>query len=356
MVTLLPLIQVSSFGCNLRCRYYYYHFNDQIPRIMNRGVLDKLTKEVIQNSGMHVYFCWHGGEPTLAGLDFFQEALDIQQFYKRKDQKITNSIQTNGVLVDEKWIEFFSLNNFQIGISLDGPKEIHDCYRKDRNNGNSFNQVIRTIGLLRSDRINFGVICVLTDKNVNCPEKVYDFFVNEGIENFNFGLAVMYDERRYLEPFSITPKQFEIFMIGLFEKWMAEDNPNIKIPRLQDFVRGVLGQKTTCCEFNDWCHHYLMFDYDGTVRACCSLPQNWVVGNITSQNLPDILSSPDLMTVNKKIRAVRQLCRGCKWQKPCRGGCPGYSFLLSSENGHRNYFCSSYKNIYRYLQKRIKKL
>ena len=177
-------------------------------------------------------------------------------------------------------------------------QQFHDYYRQDQNGQGSFEQVMQAIKLTQSFNLNFGIICVLTDQNINYPETLFDFFVRQGIKNFNFGLAVMYNSNGQLESFSITSDQFKEFMIRLFEKWLAENNSEIKIPRLQDFLRGSLGQKTKCCEFNDWCQHYLMFDYDGIVRACCSLPQDWVVGNIMIRSLPEIFSSSEFSKRN----------------------------------------------------------
>jgi len=288
-------------------------------------------------------------------LDFFKQVLELQNFYKKNNQKIVNSIQTNGILLNENWIDFFIKNNFQLGLSLDGPRVFHDYYRKFPDGTGSFDRVMSSISLIQSKKLNFGIISVLTDQNVDYPEDLLSFFVENNISNLNFGLSVVKDKKNNLETFSITAKEFSDFMIRLFECWILYNNKSIIIPRLQSYIYGVYGQKTTSCEFNDWCKHYLMFDYNGIVRACCSLPQDWIVGDLSKQSLSEIFVSDGFIQMNKKIEKVRKFCGNCKWKMVCCGSCPGYSFLEDKQKGSKNYFCSAHKEIYSYLDNKLNK-
>ena len=359
MACVLPLIQVCSVGCNLRCSYCYYNSQCQSSRVMGADVLETVIVQLLALGQKTTHFCWHGGEPTLAGTEFFERACKIQKRNLAPGQRVVNSIQTNGIVLNEGWMELFEQHGFQIGISLDGPATLHDSYRRDGNGEGTHSRVMDRVSLLQRYGFPFGVICVLTDKNVMDPAGLTDYFYENGIRTVNFGLAVAYNERGQLESYSITPDQLANFMIGLYKKWIEIDDPTFRIPRLDEYIRGVINRPTRTCEFNDWCNHFLMFDYDGTVRSCCSLPLDWVLGNLMEQPLQEILRSKAMHEIKRRITQARRMCKGCAWQTACNGGCAGYSFLRVDTHGcERNYFCSAHRRIYSYLRedKHIQKM
>ena len=359
----ISLIMKVSSNCNLACGYCRYlpgSWERNPKSIMENEVLRKSITELMAISNKRAEFIWHGGERLLAGQDFFNEAIEIQKRNYRSGQRVINCVQTNATLLNEDWITFFKRKKFQISISLDGPQDIHDCYRVfSSNNKGSFKKVMTAVKLLRSNNVDFGVLSVLTKESINKPNEIYDFFISNGFNRFDFLPCVELERNtgHLIEP-SITTSKFTKFMIKIFDCWLSNDDPNIHIRYFENVLQGILGGKTSLCKFAGTCSNYLTIEPNGDVYPC----DNYIgdgglkIGNILYDDLDTILKGDNYAKFLKNVTTVRTECKCCRWYLVCNGGCPHYSYLWNRNFSETNYFCKARQKIFKHIESRIKKV
>ena len=226
------IIKVTS-GCNLSCKYCYDNSRQvhSSTQRMSESVLNRVISQLIFHSPDKAEFIWHGGEPLLAGMDFFESIVELQRGYAQPNQKVLNRVQSNGLLIDENWLEFFKENGFKVGLSLDGPQEIHDQNRITLNGGGSFSLVKRAIDLLQKHDINFGVLAVLTKHGVDSAGAFYSFMKEMELYNFEFNDLIDGSSE-----IAITPDEFVSFATHLFDLWMEDNDPSLQIRFLENFL------------------------------------------------------------------------------------------------------------------------
>lgn len=259
------LIKPVSYDCNLNCKYCFYKKTSSIypekRHLMRDDVLEKLISESMQYStGVPCIFSWQGGEPLLAEVDFFRKVIELQKKYGRSGQRVSNSVQTNGTLLSGEWIKLFREFNFFIGISLDGPSEVHNHYRSYCSGNGSFQKVMQGIGLLKRGNVEFNVLSTLGRETVKDPRRIYNFFLSEELYYLQFIPAVDRKDKK-LSDFSVTPQQYGDFLCGLFDVWWNKGNPFTSI-RLFDKAKSQFGKlkkivPLNCqkCQWNFICHN-----------------------------------------------------------------------------------------------------
>lgn len=358
----ISLIMKATSNCTLACSYCQYmsdRTGDNSNLVMSREILHKSISQLMSLASKNVTFIWHGGEPLLAGKDFFEEAICVQRQYQKGNEKIVNNIQTNATLLNQEWVEFLQRNNFNISVSLDGPNEIHNMHRLYPSGNKSFTSVMQGIRLLIDKNLKFGLLAVLTKDSIKEASQIYNFFVTNGVKSFDFLPCI--EVNKYTGEMigsSITSSEFADFMIQVFDLWIEDDNPDIRIRYLDNILTGLLGGKPTLCKFAGTCSNFLTIDCNGDIYPC----DNFVgygelkFGNILDDNLHNILESGKYKDFSANTKTIKPECLNCEWYQICHGGCPYYSYMRGQNFSRENYFCEARKSIFKYVEKRVKRM
>ncbi len=355
------LVKPVSADCNLACEYCFYRPKAVLyPEIarhrMSQAVLEELIGQTI-DFGEPVSFCWQGGEPTLAGLDFYRRAIEFQQKMAAPGQQITNSLQTNAIIIDEDWAAFLAENRFLVGVSLDGPAPMHNRYRTFANGSGSHRQVMAEIQALRQYQVEFNILVLLTEANVDYPQALAEFFLHNDLTYLQFIPCVeTTPDGSAIADFSITARQYGHFQCEMFDLWVAE--PGSLYVRLFDELLITYAEETIpSCKFKDSCSDYVVCEYNGDIYACdffCD-PQ-WRLGNITEQPLSEILSSTHRQEFAARKSQYSQQCQECGWLDICHGGCVKYRTLFADNPAQPTYLCRAYRALFAYSKSRMAQL
>ncbi|HEY0744825.1 MAG TPA: radical SAM protein [Chryseosolibacter sp.] len=339
----LGLIVKATRQCNLRCTYCHDWRARSKPMPFN--VLATLIKKAIETSSyQRVDFIWHGGEPLLLGRKFFEKALLLQQKLKRKNQVIRNSLQTNGTLLNEEWCEFFTANNFHIGVSLDGPPELHNRNRKYASGKNSFEDVKRGIELLKRHQVQFGVLMVLNHSALELEVKdLFEFFTSLGAKSFSFLPArpdniVGENTGEVATPDYVNPEEFTSFMKRIFNYWYALDNPQIQIREITSITQMLMGGRANVCTLAGQCiGQYFHVEANGDLYHCDKYlgDTSYFLGNIVRQSFSDICTSEKILALVENEKANIARLQACPYFHFCNGGCPHDRYV--AEKNYSNY-------------------
>lgn len=355
---LSPIIKVVSAGCNLRCGYCFFFGHQNKIELMDTETLELVIVQSIQASPRRVRFQWHGGEPFLAGLEFYREAVALQEKHRLRNQKVLNSIQTNGTLINEEWVSFLQEACFGVGVSLDGPEEMHDLGRYDAGSQGTFGRVMRGVELLRQGGVKFGVIAVINDHNVRYPREMYEFFSSQRL-SFSPNACVMRDPETGLPTgFSVNPMDYAQFMIEICDLWLAEDNPSLRIRPLVNIIQGLIGVPQGLCEFRGTCEQFLTIDSNGDIYPCDRfLETEFCLGNVNEVALTAVPEAPAYRAYYARRSEVAQRCEGCEWLPVCAGGCLRHWEGLTEEGGRAwNRFCGARKLLFQHVKKRLEEI
>ncbi len=322
----------SSFQCNLKCDYCFYLEKESQfthEKWMDDSTLKEFIKQYIAASGNQVYFTWQGGEPTLAGLDFFRKVIHYQQRYAGQ-KRIFNALQTNGILLNNEWCAFLKEHEFLVGISIDGPQELHDRYRRSNSGNGTFAKVIAAIERLKSYQVEFNTLTVINNVNVHYPLEVYHFLKSIGSKHMQFielletGTPNIdfsgHSENTFgIIDFSVPPTAYGKFMSTIFMQWVKNDVGEIFIRQFESFVSRFLGNGHTSCIFQESCKDNLVVESNGDIYECDHFvyPQ-YKIGNINKSELKT-MNSVQLTAQKKRIPAK---CQQCAYKPICNGGCP----------------------------------
>jgi len=318
------LIKPVGDACNLRCTYCYEGEDNErirLPR-MSEATLESIIRDTLIQATSEMNFIWHGGEPTLAGIDFLRQGMAFQKRHNSRGVPISNSIQTNGTLLNQGWMEFFREFNFSVGVSLDGPEDVHDYYRVGKQYQGSYKDVVTGIELLKQNDIPFGVITVITDQSKVRARDIFHAFRGLGIKTFDahpsFGMHLQGDRG------PLHPKDYSRFAIELFETWLASGEEGIRILLFDDIVRAMLGQSIKTCYFAGSCSRIMGFEPNGDATPCTRPFDRvrYTFGNMQKQTLTTILESPKFVTFKDEDLRSQINSHDCPWFHMCHNGCP----------------------------------
>jgi uncharacterized protein len=354
-----------SEDCNLACDYCYYSTcagkpGPKINRISS-VILEKFIKEYMQQSSGSAVFTWQGGEPLLAGLDFFREAVSLQARYALPHTVISNSLQTNATLVTKEWAEFLKTYNFLVGVSLDGPKHIHDARRVDSRGHGSFDRVMKGIGQLRSHQVDFNILSVIHRGNVKRAEELLRFFREEGFTYIQFIPCMDFRSQEADRPgvYDITPEEYGEFLCEAFDIWYNNGNPVQSVRFFDNMLSVYVNREAELCVHRSTCPSTLILEQNGDAYPCdFYIHPDWKLGNVAEHSIDELLSHP----AHKRFLAMKpdlpEPCSTCPWKPLCHGGCPRNRGAANSEGASSgvDYFCSAYKRIYSYADERMKEL
>lgn len=338
--------------CNLRCSYCYYkHLDQGAKTLMSYETLEKIIERALLSNAKTVHFCWHGGEPTLRGLDFYRKAMEFQQSKNVQQKTIINLIQTNGVLINKNWIDFFRKEKFDVGISLDGTKELHDSNRKLSNGKGSFDRTFNALQLLQKVNIPHGVIHTVTKNTLKLAAESAQFFINSGLKKWSYNEYFELDQNGKKTPNSLSGKEWTNFLISVFKTWLNSGKDEIKIREIQNLIFWSLGFKPNNCTHSGNCHKFLTINYNGDIYPCERLMDYGQFGNIKDIAISEIENLPSYQKLKTAVSDYPEKCRTCRFFQNCHNGCT--SHRISGLNG-KYYFCESRKYLFRYFAEMIK--
>lgn len=365
---------VSSM-CNLNCEYCYYLEKANIYRnedkaarfTMSDELLERFIREYIESQTMpQVLFSWHGGEALMRPLSFYKRVMELQRRYARGMQ-IDNSIQTNGTLLTDEWCEFFRENGWLVGVSIDGPQEFHDEYRRNKMGQPSFRKVMQGINLLKKHGVEWNALAVVNDYNADYPLEFYNFFKEIECHYIQFTPIVERlfphkDGRHLASPmeqgkvpladFSVSPEQWGEFLVTLFDEWVKEDVGKYFIQLFDSTLANWVGQSPGVCSMARTCGHAGVMEYNGDVYSCDHFVfPEYKLGNIRTHTLVEMMYSDRQQQFGQdKYAKLPRQCKECEFLFACNGECPKnrFAFTADGEPG-LNYLCSGYKRFFRHV-------
>ena len=364
------MVKPVGSACNLRCDYCYYlekqHlYANEGRQMLSDELLERFIREYIESQTTpEVLFTWHGGEPLVRPLAFYEKVVRLQQRYAR-GRRIANSLQTNGTLINDDWAQFFHDQGWLIGVSLDGPEAYHDAFRRTRGGGPSFRNVIRGIDILNRHAVEWNALAVANRLNGDHPLSFYRFFKNIGcryiqvtpvverLAHHDDGrqLASLVDEGQ-LAPFSIRPKQWGNFLCTIFDEWVRHDVSMFFFNIFDATLANWVGVAPGLCTMAKHCGHAGVMEHNGDVYSCDHFVfPEYKLGNIHEQSLVEMMYSERQRRFGRaKADSLPTQCRECQWLNACHGECPRNRFIRTA-NGEPglNYLCEGYRQYFSHV-------
>ena len=364
------MVKPVGSACNLRCDYCYYlekqHlYANEGRQMLSDELLERFIREYIESQTTpEVLFTWHGGEPLVRPLAFYEKVVRLQQRYAR-GRRIANSLQTNGTLINDDWARFFHDQGWLIGVSLDGPEAYHDAFRRTRGGGPSFRNVIRGIDILNRHAVEWNALAVANRLNGDHPLSFYRFFKNIGCQYIQVTpvverlahhddgrqLASLVDEGQ-LAPFSIRPKQWGNFLCTIFDEWVRHDVSMFFINIFDATLANWVGVAPGLCTMAKHCGHAGVMEHNGDVYSCDHFVfPEYKLGNIHEQSLVAMMYSERQRRFGRaKADSLPTQCRECQWLNACHGECPRNRFIRTA-NGEPglNYLCEGYRQYFSHV-------
>ena len=358
---------VSSI-CNLSCKYCYYLEKNNLYKkpdvndkfIMSDELLERFVKDYLRSQTQpQVLFTWHGGEPLMRPISFYKKAIELQKQYSN-GRIVENSIQTNGTLITDEWCKFFKENRCLVGVSIDGPQEFHDEYRRSKDGKSSFHKVMNGINLLNKHQVEWNAMAVVNDFNADYPLDFYRFFKSIGCHYIQFTPIVerllSHNDGRHLASaansedlplsnYSLSPEQWGNFLCSIFDEWVRNDIGNYYIQLFDSTLANWVGEAPGVCTMAKVCGHAGVMEYNGDVYSCdhFGFPE-YKLGNIHEKTLTEMMYSDKQLSFGaEKFNSLPKKCRECNYLFACNGECPKNRFIKTEEEGKPlNFLCEAY--------------
>lgn len=360
--------------CNLSCKYCYYlekgllyaDHGDHRGLYMSDATLETFIRQYIESqTQQQVLFTWHGGEPLMRPLSFYRKVLDLQCRYAAGRQ-IDNCLQTNGTLLTDEWCSFFRENDWLIGISIDGPQQFHDAYRRTQANSSSYHKVLRGIELLKKHDVEWNVMGVVNNYNADYPLEVYHFFKDLGARYIQFTpiverlvphtdgrrLASVAEEQARLADFTVTPEQYAHFACAIFDEWVRQDVGEVYVQLFDSTLARWVGEAPGVCSMAETCGHAAVLEHNGDVYSCDHFVfPEYLLGNIHHDSITSMMYSPRQRAFGRsKLEGLPRQCLTCEWRFACNGGCPKDRFATTADGEHGlNYLCEGYRRFFSHV-------
>lgn len=373
--------------CNLDCTYcYYLHKEELYPKgnkwKMSDECLESYISQYIKSQPPgtpEITFAWQGGEPTLLGLEFFERCVEIQNLHRRAGMSISNTLQTNGVLLDDDWCRFFLKNQFLIGLSIDGPAELHDHFRVDHQGEGSHSRVISAMRKLRKFGVEFNALVVVNRHNGDHGRRIYRYLRDAGCRYLQFiPIVEKMGEGRHaesegkLEGFtafdsaaeavssrSVRPEQFGSFLIEVFDEWIQRDVGRVFVQIFDQALSAWAGVEPSLCVFRRTCGRALAMEHNGDVYSCDHFVEpDHLLGNVNVIPLEDLVNSGQQQEFgDAKLSTLPQYCVSCEVRHACNGECPKNRILLTPDGEQGlNYLCAGYRAFFNHIDGPMKRM
>lgn len=324
---------------------------------MSEVTLRELVKQTLEYADDFCTFVFQGGEPTLVGLDFYRKFVEFQKLYNYKKVKINNSLQTNGVLIDEAWAKFLAEQQFLVGLSLDGPQVVHDQYRVDASRKGTYDRVMQTVQLFNQFQVAYNILFVVNEQVAREVEQIYQFFKKNDFRYLQF-IACLdpLDENPGKNKYSLTPQLYTDFLKKLFDLWYRDLKQNhlISMREFENYITMAMGYPPESCGMSGTCTCYFVIEGDGSVYPCdFYVLDQWRMGNIQTHTFKQLAESK----VGKEFVAVSRYidpkCKACRWYTLCRGGCRRWREPFVDGKPSLNQLCHAYYEFFEYAGERI---
>ena len=352
MPPLNVLIKPVSSSCNLNCSYCFYKDVSAHREVSNYGImstdtLELVIKRIFEYAEGECTIAWQGGEPTLAGLSFFQSYLHLEQTYNAKGVHVNRSIQTNGYHLDAAWASFFSEYHFLVGLSLDGTQSSHDIFRKTKENENSFSSVISTIRLFKKFNVDYNILTVVNHETAQEVQKIYSFYQEQGFHYQQY-IACLdpLEEKPGQHPWSLTPLQYGSFLIELFKLWYQDAligrAPYIR--QFENYLGILLGFPPDACEQTGICGKQKVIEADASVYPCdFYVVDKYRLGNLEKSSIKELQETSIQQNFIRSSMLIPSNCKACIYSTLCRNGCRRHRLYADGTN----YFCQSYQMFFK---------
>ncbi|GAB4530217.1 MAG: anaerobic sulfatase maturase [Anaerolineae bacterium] len=379
--------------CNLDCKYCFFLSKEMLypgSRFrMSEELLETYVRQLLEShQAPEVHLAWQGGEPTLMGLDFFKRAVEYVEKYQRPGQRVLHSIQTNAIQLDDSWCAFFKEHNFLVGVSVDGPRELHDAYRVNKGGQGSFDQVMRGWKVLREHKVDCNILCTVHAANADHPLAVYRFFRDElaaqprreaplfiqfipiveratqqtlsladrGWSDRPGGLRPLYTQQGDLVTRrSVKPDQYARFLIAIFEEWVRHDVGRVYVQMFDVALGSWMGHPPSLCVFAPTCGNALALEHNGDLYSCDHFVEpDYLLGNIQETHMIELVASDRQRKFGQdKQDTLPRYCRDCEVRFACNGGCPRNRFMKTPNEGEPglNYLCAGYKAFFKHIDR-----
>ena len=353
--------------CNLACSYCYYldkqrfYSPEDSKFLMSEDTLELYIKRYFEaQTAADVNFTWHGGEALIRPLAFYKKALELQKQYSQ-GRRVLNCLQTHGTLLTEEWCRFLKENNWLVGLSIDGPQQFHDEYRRSRDGKPSFLRVMKAVQMLNAYGVEWNAMAVINDYNADHPEAFYNFFKSINCRYIQFAPIVerLTDaddiaapiERGKLADFSVSPEQWGDFLCKLFDIWVKQDVGKVFIQIFDSTLANWYGATPGVCTLDKECGHAAVMEYNGNVYCCDHFVfPEYLLGNIREQTFIEMMTSPKQLAFGASKRTtLPKQCRECKWLFACNGECPKNRIARTAAGEPVNYLCEGYRKFFAHV-------
>jgi uncharacterized protein len=368
--------------CNLDCKYCFFLSKEMLYPGSRFRMADELLESYVQqlleaHRVPEVTIGWQGGEPTLMGLDFFERSIEYVEKHKKPNQRVQHTMQTNGTKLDDEWCTFFKQHNFLIGISIDGPKEIHDTYRVNKGGLGTYDQVIDGLNHLRDHEVEFNILCTVHAANADHPLEIYRFFRDELEAEFIQFIPVIERATEQLLPIanlgwsekigserplyvqqgdliterSVKAAQYGEFLTTIFDEWVRRDVGKVYVQLFDVTLGSWIGQHSLCI-FSPTCGNALAIEHNGDLYSCDHYVEpDYLLGNIMDERMIDLVASDQQRKFGQdKHDSLPKYCRECEVRFACHGGCPKNRFIETPDGEPGlNYLCAGYKKFFNHV-------
>ena len=367
MPPLAVMFKTVSSDCNLDCGYCYYReslYGGRSAGGRHRVSLDLLERFIpeymayVADSRV-ASFAWQGGEPALAGLAFFERAVALQARHARPPMTIANSLQTNATLIDDAWATFLGTYDFLVGVSLDGPRQVHDALRQDVRGQGSFDRVLAGTRRLTAAGVAVNALAVVGPHNVGRPAELLAFLRDEGLSYVQFIPCMDFqgDDPHRPPSFTVTPRQYGEFLVRLFDAWYNDGRPLVSVRLFDNFLQTYLGLPNELCVHGERCDSALIVEHNGDAFPCdFYVHADWRLGNVLERPLAAIATDARRLAFADGKRALPSECAACRWAGLCRGGCQRNRPRLADGSSRPDVLCESYRALLEHADERFRAL
>ncbi len=359
--------------CNLACTYCFFLDKELLypgsPFRMSAETLEAYIRQLIEGHQIpRVTVAWQGGEPTLMGLDFFRNAIELQEKYRKPGMTFENTMQTNGTLLDDEWCEFLAEHDYLVGLSIDGPRELHDAYRVNKSGRGTFDRVMKGLRLLQKHGVEFNILTTVNRVNADYPLEVYRFLrdevgapwiqlipIVERIDSDGLGLRL---EGNDVSDRSVRPEQFGRFMTTIFDEWVRHDVGSVYVQTFEAAVRNWMGMPSSgMCVFNENCGNALAVEHNGDVYSCDHYVEpDYRLGNIAETQMVELLGSDEQRQFGRdKSETLPGQCQRCEVRFACHGECPKSRFAVTADGEPGlHYLCAGWYQFFTHIDHAVK--
>ncbi|MBU2643809.1 anaerobic sulfatase maturase [bacterium] len=357
------LIKPASADCNLRCAYCFYTEKAELypgsaVHRMSDPVLEKLISSYMGTDQPQYAFAWQGGEPALMGVDFYRRVTELQSRYGFAGASVANHLQTNAVLMTDELAEHLAGYNFLVGVSLDGPAEIHDHFRTFQNGEGSHAQVMRGLGVLRRHNVETNILTLVTSVNAGKGREVYDYLVGQGIFYHQYIPCVEFDGRSRLMPYALSPEAWGEFLCTIFDHWIADTSRQVSVRYFDALLQYLVTGERIICHMTRNCNLYFMVEHNGDVYPCDFFAQrDLLLGNVCNDSWPKLLDSRRYKKFGIDKSNWHTDCDRCPYLQLCAGDCLKHRLNHGTQTPQqKSWLCAGYKMFFSHALQRLQNM